>query len=66
MSWWWAGGELAIEVRHSHPDLPILLMTGLRGEAELALLERGVVNHIISKPVKMADLFDRINSCVNP
>ena len=55
------GGELASEVRRLRPGLPVLLITGYTGSAEVAPdLPR------LDKPFRRTDLIDAIGELVNP
>ena len=55
------GGELAAQARRLRPDLPVLLITGYTGAAEVTPdLPR------LDKPFRRSDLIDAIDRLVNP
>jgi PAS domain S-box-containing protein len=51
-----SGPELAKEIRHLRPDIPIVMLTGYIGPEDREMMERLHVNKLLYKPTSVADL----------
>jgi FixJ family two-component response regulator len=51
-----SGVELARRVKAAHPRLPVVLLTGWGETATLSADDRSVVDRVLGKPVRLAEL----------
>ncbi|HUP07438.1 MAG TPA: response regulator, partial [Caldimonas sp.] len=54
------GTDLAQEIRHLRPDVPIVLMSGYKGPQLTALAQAAGVREILHKPLVARDIADSL------
>lgn len=56
-----SGWQVAIKVKESKPDIPVVLLTGWGAKVDEDMLAESGVDLVVSKPLKMADITSIIN-----
>ncbi len=58
------GIALAIEIRQDHPNLPILLMTGMAEERERAEKQGSIIQGVIQKPFTLEQIRAEVTAAI--